>query len=61
MRVESFLVYRIFVTAGNGRYGSVEDCRVSNAEYFVHLVHTNRLNACREFCGVYKLAKWHKI
>ena len=26
---------------------------MSNAEYLVHLVHMNRLSACREFCGVH--------
>ena len=32
----------------------VEDCGVRNAEYrLVHSVHTNRLSACREFCGVH--------
>ena len=25
---------------------------VSKAEYLVYLMHTNRLSACREFCGV---------
>ena len=27
---------------------------MSNAEYLVHLVHMNRLTACREFCGVHR-------
>ena len=27
----------------------VEDYGVSNTEYLVHLVHMNRLSACREF------------
>ena len=26
-------------------------------EYLVHLVHMNRLSACREFCGVYSCGK----
>ena len=28
-------------------------CGVNKAEYLVHLVHMNRLSACREFCGVH--------
>jgi len=32
----------------------VEDCGVSKAEYLIHLVHMNRLSACREFCGVHR-------
>ena len=31
----------------------VEDCGVNIAEYLVHSMHMNRLNACREFCGVH--------
>ena len=42
-----------FITAEHGRYGSMEDCVVSNAEYLVHLVRINRLSTCREFCGVH--------
>ena len=45
-------VKKIFA-AECGRYGSMEDCGVSNIEYLVHLVRMNRLRACREFCGVY--------
>ena len=41
-----------FIAEGRGRYGLIEDCGVSNAEYHVHLVHMNRLSACGEFCGV---------
>ena len=26
---------------------------VSKAEYLVYSMHTNRLSACREFCGVH--------
>ena len=42
-----------FIADGHGSYESMEDYGVSNAEYLVHLVHMNRLSACREFCGVY--------
>ena len=42
-----------FIADGHGRYGSMEDCGVSNAEYLVYLVRMNRLSACREFCGVH--------
>ena len=31
----------------------VEGCRMSSAEYHVHLVGVSRLYACREFCGVH--------
>ena len=40
----------------NMAVGSMEDCRVSIAEYLVHLgciVCMNRLSACREFCDVH--------
>ena len=42
-----------FIAAQHGRYGSMEDSGVSNAEYLVHLVHMNRLHACRVLWGVY--------
>ena len=42
-----------FIAAEHGRYGSMEDSGVSNAEYLVHLVHMNRLHACRVLWGVY--------
>ena len=48
-----FLMSWSFMAAEHGRYGSMEDCRVSNAEYFVHLVRMNRLSACRDICGVH--------
>jgi len=34
-----------FIADGHGRYESMEDCGVSNAEYLVHLEHMNRLSA----------------
>ena len=35
---------------------------VSNAEYLVHLVHLNRLHACRVLWGVYTCQlEWHKM
>ena len=40
-----------FIAAEHGRYGSMEDCGVSKAEYPVHLVCTNRL------CTVGKMAQ----
>ena len=40
-----------FIADGHGRYGLMEDCGLSNAEYLVHLVCMNRLSACTEFCG----------
>ena len=51
-----------FIAAQHGRYGSMEDCGVSNPEYLVHLVHMNRLSAYREFCGVHSWQRdWHKM
>ena len=35
-----------FTAAEHGRYGSMEDCGVSNAEYLVHLVCMNGLREC---------------
>ena len=46
-----------FIADGHGRYGSMEDCGVSNAQCLVHLVCMNRLSACREFCGVHSCGK----
>ena len=43
------------------RYGSMEDCGVSNAEYVVHLVCMNRIRAYREFCGVHSQLEWRKM
>ena len=34
-----------FIADGHGRYGSMEDCGVSNAEYLVNLECMNRLSA----------------
>ena len=42
-----------FIADGHGRYGSMEDCGVRNAEYLVDLVHMNKLSECREFCGMH--------
>ena len=51
-----------FIAAEHGRYGSMEDSGVSNAEYLVHLVHMNRLHACRVLWGVYTCQlEWHKM
>ena len=52
----------ILLPAEHGRYGSMDDCGVSNAEYLVHFVHMNRLTAHREFCGVHSWQlEWHKM
>ena len=51
-----------FIAVEHGGYGLLEDCGVSNAEYVVHLVCTNRLHACREFCCVHSWQhEWHKM
>ena len=50
-----------FVGVGCGRYGLMEDCEVSNAEYLLHLVCMNRVRAYREFCGVHSQLEWHKM
>ena len=53
---------RNFIAAEHGRYGPMEDCGVSNAEYLVHLVRMNRLRACRVLWGVHTWQlEWHKM
>ena len=41
----------------HGRCGYVVKTGVSKAEYLVYSMHTNRLSACREFCGVHIVGK----
>ena len=50
-----------FVGVGCGRYGSMEDCGVSNAESHFHLVCMNRVRAYGGFCGVHSQLEWHKM
>ena len=47
--------YVEFTAAERGRCGSsfTVCVRVNKAEYLVHSMRTNRLSACREFCGVH--------
>ena len=50
------------IAAEHGRYGSMEYCGVTKLSTLVHLVHMNRLSACREFCGVHCWQReWHKM
>ena len=52
----------VAIAAEHCRYGSMEGCGVSIAEYLVHLMRMNRVRACRVLWGVHSWQlEWHKM